>query len=54
MTDDRAILAIDIGGTKTLVALVDASGVVAEATVPTERDDGPDRWLDAAFAAAQP
>lgn len=54
MTDDRAILAIDIGGTKTLVALVDASGVVAEATVPTERGDGPDRWLEAALAAAQP
>jgi len=54
MTDDKGILAIDIGGTKTLVALVDASGVVAEVIVPTEREDGPDRWLDAAFAAALP
>lgn len=54
MMDDTGILAIDIGGTKTLVALVDASGVVGEVTVATERDDGPDRWLEAAFAAALP
>ncbi|MCQ4633026.1 ROK family protein [Shinella sp. CPCC 100929] len=54
MTDDSAILAVDIGGTKTLVALVDASGMVEEATVSTARDDGPDRWLEAAFSAAKP
>ncbi|GLR53418.1 ROK family protein [Shinella yambaruensis] len=54
MTDDKAILAVDIGGTKTLVALVRASGVVGEVTVPTRREDGPDRWLEAALVAAGP
>jgi len=54
MVDATEILAIDIGGTKTLVALVNSSGVVAEMTVPTKREDGPDGWLEAAFAAAQP
>ncbi|GGA93952.1 hypothetical protein GCM10011491_22690 [Brucella endophytica] len=54
MTNDKAILAIDIGGTKTLVALVDAPGVIAETTIPTEREDGPDCWIEAAVAAARP
>jgi predicted NBD/HSP70 family sugar kinase len=52
MDQDNAILAVDIGGTKTLVALVRASGIVAEATLPTRREDGPDRWLDAVASAA--
>lgn len=54
MDRDKAILAVDIGGTKTLVALVTASGIAAEATVPTRREDGPDRWLGAVAAAASP
>ncbi|ARM15696.1 MULTISPECIES: ROK family protein [Rhizobium] len=54
MDQDNAILAVDIGGTKTLVALVRASGIVAEATVPTRREDGPDAWLAAVAAAASP
>jgi predicted NBD/HSP70 family sugar kinase len=54
MDQDKAILAVDIGGTKTLVALVRGSGIVAELTVPTPREDGPDHWLDAVAAAASP
>ena len=54
MDQDNAILAVDIGGTKTLVALVRASGIVAEATVPTRREDGPDAWLGAVATAASP
>ncbi|MDQ0320278.1 putative NBD/HSP70 family sugar kinase [Pararhizobium capsulatum DSM 1112] len=54
MDQDRAILAVDIGGTKTLVALVAASGIIGEVTVPTRREDGPDHWLDAVAAAALP
>ncbi|MGR9128927.1 ROK family protein [Rhizobium leguminosarum] len=54
MDQDNAILAVDIGGTKTLAALVRASGIVAEATVPTRREDGPDAWLAGVAAAASP
>ncbi|UVC06824.1 ROK family protein [Rhizobium sp. TH2] len=52
MDQDKAILAVDIGGTKTLVALVRGSAVVAEATVPTRREDGPDHWFAAVAATA--
>lgn len=54
MDQDNAILAVDIGGTKTLVALVRASAILAEATVPTRREDGPDAWLAAVATAASP
>ncbi|SKA24273.1 ROK family protein [Consotaella salsifontis] len=54
MMGGAGVLAIDLGGTKTLVALVEGSAVVGEATVPTERGDGPDRWLQAVFDAAAP
>lgn len=54
MDQESAILAVDIGGTKTLVALVKASGIVAEATVRTQREDGPDMWLEAVTNAAAP
>jgi N-acetylmannosamine-6-phosphate 2-epimerase/N-acetylmannosamine kinase len=41
------VLAIDIGGTKTLAGLVQGSRVEAEIVVATERDRGPDAWLEA-------
>lgn len=48
----RPVLAVDLGGTKTLVALVAGNAVQAEVTVPTAHHDGPDRWLDAIRRAA--
>lgn len=39
------VLAVDIGGTKTLVALVDGSQVLDSVTFPTDRNAGPDDWL---------
>lgn len=50
---DAPILALDIGGTKTLVALVREAGVVAEATFETDREGGPEVWLRAAADAAR-
>lgn len=41
------VLAIDIGGTKTMAALVAGSNVLEEITVPTIREAGPDAWLSA-------
>ena len=41
----KTALAIDIGGTKTMAALVRGSEVLDEITVPTARDAGPDAWL---------
>ncbi|KZM49521.1 ROK family protein [Labrenzia sp. OB1] len=38
-------LAIDIGGTKILTALVQGKEVLASETVATSRADGPDDWL---------
>lgn len=43
----QTTLAIDIGGTKTMVALVRGSEVLDEMTVPTARGAGPDTWLAA-------
>ena len=40
-----ATLAIDLGGTKTLAALVDGPHVVARAERPTRRDGDTDHWL---------
>lgn len=40
-----AILAIDIGGSKILAALVDGPQVIARAEMPTDRQGGPIRWL---------
>lgn len=54
MDQDNAILAVDIGGTKTLVALVQGSEIVAEATLATRREDGPDAWLHAVASTAAP
>ena len=44
---DAATLAIDIGGTKTLAALVRGAEVLAEVTIATSREAGPDDWLAA-------
>lgn len=38
-------LAIDIGGTKILAALVEGNKVIAANTVATSRSDGPDDWI---------
>lgn len=46
------VLAIDIGGTKTLVALVHGSAVTDTRTIPTPRGDGPEAWCDAVEALA--
>jgi len=40
-----ATLAIDVGGTKILAALVEGQQIVAQAQVPTDRDGGPVRWI---------
>lgn len=39
------VLAIDIGGTKTLACLVRDGAVVASRSEPTPRDSAPDAWL---------
>lgn len=41
------VLAIDIGGTKTMAALVEGGTVLEEITVATAREAGPDAWLSA-------
>lgn len=51
---ESATLAIDIGGTKTLAALVRGSEVLAETTIATDRDAGPDSWLAAIAEQAKP
>lgn len=43
----ETVLAIDIGGTKTMAALVEGSTVLEEITVATAREAGPDAWLAA-------
>lgn len=43
-----AVLVLDVGGTKTLAALVQGAEVLAEARVPTDATAGPDAWIDAA------
>ncbi|QFY63313.1 ROK family protein (plasmid) [Rhizobium grahamii] len=47
---DKPVLAIDIGGTKTMVALVQGDKVIDERIVRTQREEGPDAWLDAIAA----
>ncbi|MBP7003191.1 ROK family protein [Amaricoccus sp.] len=48
------VLAIDIGGTKTLVALVREGMAIEERRMATDIADGPDALLDAAAALAAP
>jgi N-acetylmannosamine-6-phosphate 2-epimerase/N-acetylmannosamine kinase len=51
---DSAALVLDIGGTKTLAALVSGAEVLAEARVPTDSAAGPEGWIAAAAEAARP
>lgn len=46
------ILAIDIGGTKTLVALVEGAKVLGRRRIETDREAGADAWLDALAGVA--
>ncbi|WP_183864477.1 putative N-acetylmannosamine-6-phosphate 2-epimerase [Rhizobium sp. BK399] len=48
-TGDGTVLSIDIGGTKTMAALVSGDRVVEEVVVATERGAGPDAWLSTVF-----
>ncbi len=50
----KPVLAIDLGGTKILVALVSGATVIARAEAPTARDAGPDRWLSDIVSLAAP
>lgn len=43
----ETVLAVDIGGTKTMAALVQGAAIVDEILVPTLREAGPDAWLNA-------
>ena len=47
-------LAIDIGGAKTLLALVEDGRVVAEKRLATKRGGDPSVWCDAIAEAARP
>ena len=40
------ILAVDLGGTKTLVTLVDGKDLVESRLFPTQLGSGPDQWLE--------
>jgi N-acetylmannosamine-6-phosphate 2-epimerase/N-acetylmannosamine kinase len=46
------VLAVDIGGTKMLVALVSDGEIVASERLPTPKEAGPEAWLDAIAEAA--
>jgi N-acetylmannosamine-6-phosphate 2-epimerase/N-acetylmannosamine kinase len=43
----RPVLAVDLGGTKVLVALVAGREIIASERIATARDAGPEAWLDA-------
>jgi N-acetylmannosamine-6-phosphate 2-epimerase/N-acetylmannosamine kinase len=43
----KTVLAIDIGGTKTMAALAGGGAVLEEIVVATDRSTGPDAWLAA-------
>jgi predicted NBD/HSP70 family sugar kinase len=45
-TADEPTLAIDLGGTKTLVALVSGTTCLTAERVPTHAEEGPAAWLD--------
>ena len=51
--DGRSLLAIDIGGTKIIAAMVTGGEVLDEVTVPTARDAGPDAWIAAVAEASR-
>ena len=52
-TTDEPVLAIDLGGTKTSLALVRGAEVLVSRTLATNRAAGPDAWLDAVAAEAR-
>ena len=49
----KPVLAIDIGGSKTAVALVQGNSVIARRQVPTRPTDGIEAWLQSAADMAQ-
>ena len=51
---DQPVLAVDLGGTKTLVALVSGERCLAVERVATDRMAGPAAWLDAVAERARP
>jgi predicted NBD/HSP70 family sugar kinase len=48
------VLALDVGGTKMLAALVSGGQVLEARTIGTPRDNAPDRWCDSLAALAEP
>lgn len=48
-----SVLAVDIGGTKTLIALVEGTTVTDQAEIPTERSSGPESWVSQVANLAQ-
>lgn len=50
----KPVLAIDIGGTKTLVSLVSGASITQQAEAPTLRDATPEAWCDAIARTAVP
>ncbi|WP_445500253.1 putative N-acetylmannosamine-6-phosphate 2-epimerase [Microvirga sp. G4-2] len=51
--DAQPVLAIDIGGSKTAVALIRGNRVIARRQVPTRPADGVEAWLQSASDVAQ-
>jgi N-acetylmannosamine-6-phosphate 2-epimerase / N-acetylmannosamine kinase len=51
MASPNTVLALDIGGTKMLAALVRGNTVLDTHKMPTPRDGDPRQWLEALFAA---
>ena len=51
MSGEKTVLALDIGGTKMLAALVRGETVADSLTLPTPKGEGgPAEWLEALFA----
>ncbi len=48
------VLAFDIGGTKILAALVADGKIIDRIETPTDRNAGPDRWLDQMRTLSEP
>jgi N-acetylmannosamine-6-phosphate 2-epimerase / N-acetylmannosamine kinase len=51
--NSKAVLSIDLGGSKIIVALVQGKTVHDRAELPTDRSGGPDDWLHAIAKIAQ-
>lgn len=51
MARPETVLALDIGGTKMLAALIQGSTVLDTHKMPTPRNGDPRQWLEAVFAA---